>query len=226
MLALCAGACSRDAHSVRLQAYSPSDEIFRVSCERDIQACRDEANEICGGRYQVLETTGAPVEPERVSSAPGPRTTGPRYQRPKWVGQMVVACGEARARCSGGPSRNAPCRARRGSHRTRGSFVHSGSHVGVPGPSRVPWCAGLPARWQRIWPVRLRQREHVRAIRSDRRRRTASLASHSYEMATNVEASASSRPLRVDDAPMSPSRTTQASADGIGRGVITRQSRL
>jgi hypothetical protein len=92
LLAL-ATACSRNAHSVRLQAYSPSDEIFRISCEDDIQYCRDEASEVCGGLYQVLETAGAPVEPERVSSAPGPRSTGPRYQRPKYVGQMVVACG-------------------------------------------------------------------------------------------------------------------------------------
>jgi hypothetical protein len=88
-------ACSRDARSVRLQAYSPSDEIFRISCGRDIQACRDEASEVCSGSYHVLESAGAPLEPERVSSAPGPRSTGPRYQRPKWVGQMVVACGDA-----------------------------------------------------------------------------------------------------------------------------------
>jgi hypothetical protein len=108
LLALNAGACSRDAHSVRLQAYSPSDEIFRISCERDIQACRDEANELCAGRYQVLEATGAPVEPERVSSAPGPRTTGPRYQRPKWVGQMVVACGEAPASAAADPTSASP----------------------------------------------------------------------------------------------------------------------
>lgn len=95
LLALLASACSRDAHSVRLQALSPADEIFRIGCGRDIQACRDEASEVCAGRYQVLEATGAPVEPERVSSAPGPRSTGPRYQRPKWVGHMVVACGAA-----------------------------------------------------------------------------------------------------------------------------------
>lgn len=93
LLVLLVSACSRNAHSVRLQAASPSDEIYRISCERDIQACRDEASDVCAGRYEVLESTGAPVEPQRVSSEPGPRTTGPRYQRPKWIGTLVVACG-------------------------------------------------------------------------------------------------------------------------------------
>jgi hypothetical protein len=88
-------ACSRNAHSVRLPGLSPHDEIYRISCEDSIAHCRDEANEVCTGRYRVLETAGAPVEPERVSSAPGPSSTGPRYQRVKWVGQMVVACGDA-----------------------------------------------------------------------------------------------------------------------------------
>src|SRR5688572_28675643 len=63
LLVLLAGGCSRNAHSVRLQASSPSEEIYRVSCERDIQACRDEASDVCAGRYEVLESTGAPVEP-------------------------------------------------------------------------------------------------------------------------------------------------------------------
>ncbi|HTV22372.1 MAG TPA: hypothetical protein VMG12_26975, partial [Polyangiaceae bacterium] len=78
---------------MRLPAFSPSDEIYRINCEGSITACRDEANEVCSGRYEVLESSGAPIEPERVTSAPGPASTGPRYQRKKWVGQMVVACG-------------------------------------------------------------------------------------------------------------------------------------
>jgi hypothetical protein len=88
-------ACSRNAHSVRLPGLSPRDEIYRISCEDTIAHCRDEASEVCTGRYRVLETEGAPVEPVRVSSAPGPSSTGPRYQRVKWIGQMVVACGDA-----------------------------------------------------------------------------------------------------------------------------------
>lgn len=91
------GACSSGARSVRLPALSPSDEIYRISCEDSIQACRDEASEVCGGRYEVLESTGAPIQPPRVTSAPGPRSTGPRYQRLKWVGRMVIACGRATA---------------------------------------------------------------------------------------------------------------------------------
>lgn len=88
-------ACSRSARSVRLPAFTPGDEIHRISCEDTIGACRDEAERVCGARYEVLESTGAPVEPVRVSSAPGPASTGPRYQRKKWLGQMVVACGRA-----------------------------------------------------------------------------------------------------------------------------------
>lgn len=88
--------CSRGARAVRLPALSPSDEIYRISCDDSIQACRDEAAEVCGGKYEVLETAGAPVVPPRVTSAPGPASTGPKYQRAKWIGQMVVACGAAR----------------------------------------------------------------------------------------------------------------------------------
>jgi hypothetical protein len=87
------GACSRSASAVRLPTLSPDEEIYRISCEDSIQACRDQAVETCAGRYEVLEATGAPVEPPRVTSAPGPASTGPRYQRLGWVGQLVVACG-------------------------------------------------------------------------------------------------------------------------------------
>jgi hypothetical protein len=85
-------ACSRSARSVRLPALAPGDEIYRISCDDAIQACRDEAGKVCGGRYEVLEATGAPITPPRVTTAPGPASTGPRYQRAKWVGQLVVAC--------------------------------------------------------------------------------------------------------------------------------------
>jgi hypothetical protein len=94
-------ACSRGARAVRLTAFSPSDEIYRIICEDSITPCRDEAEDVCGGRYEVLESSGAPVEPERVSSAPGPASTGPRYQRKKWVGQLVVACGHSPAPAAG-----------------------------------------------------------------------------------------------------------------------------
>jgi hypothetical protein len=90
-------ACSSGARAVRLPALSPSDEIYRISCEDSIQVCRDEAAEVCAGKYDVLETAGAPVVPPRVTSAPGPASTGPKYQRAKWIGQMVVACGTAPA---------------------------------------------------------------------------------------------------------------------------------
>jgi hypothetical protein len=88
-----AGGCSNGARSVRLPALSPGDEIYRVTCETSIAACREEASKVCAGSYQVLESTGAPVQPTRVTSAPGPSSTGPRYQRLAWIGQLVIACG-------------------------------------------------------------------------------------------------------------------------------------
>lgn len=93
-VALLLNACARDANAVRLVSSSPREEIYRVTCKDDIRACRDEATLACKGAYAVLESTGAPVEPPRVTSAPGPTSTGPRYQRRKWVGQMVVVCGD------------------------------------------------------------------------------------------------------------------------------------
>jgi hypothetical protein len=100
--ALAASGCSRDARAVRLPATTPGDEIYRITCEDDIDNCRAEARDVCAGPYEELEATGAPVEPPRVTSAPGPSSTGPRYQRKKWIGQMVVACGTGAPRVADG----------------------------------------------------------------------------------------------------------------------------
>lgn len=86
-------ACSGSARAVRLAAPPGEPEIYRITCDKRISTCRDKAHEVCAGPYEVLESAGSSVEPERVTSAPGPRSTGPRYQRPKWLGHMVVACG-------------------------------------------------------------------------------------------------------------------------------------
>jgi hypothetical protein len=91
-VAVTCAACSGSARAVRLPVPPGSPDIFRVSCDKRISACREKAEQVCGGSYQVLESTGASIEPERVSSS-GPRYTGPRYQRAKWVGQLVIACG-------------------------------------------------------------------------------------------------------------------------------------
>lgn len=86
-------ACSGSAHAVRLQALQADEEIYRITCEKSIEPCREKASELCDGVYQVLETTGAPIAPPRITTAPGPASTGPRYARPKWVGRLVIACG-------------------------------------------------------------------------------------------------------------------------------------
>ncbi len=87
-------ACSRDARAVRLPTLDPKDEVYRLTCSANIQTCREKADEVCAGVYEVLESSGAPVAPPRVTSEPGPRSTGPRYQRTGWQGQLVIACGK------------------------------------------------------------------------------------------------------------------------------------
>lgn len=90
-----AWACSNSAHAVRLPALQADEEIYRITCDKSIEPCREKARELCAGVYQVLETAGAPIKPPRITTAPGPASTGPRYQRMKWVGRMVIACGDA-----------------------------------------------------------------------------------------------------------------------------------
>jgi hypothetical protein len=112
LIALAAGGCSNGARSVRLPALSPGDEIYRITCEASIAACREEASQVCTGSYEVLESTGAPVQPTRVTSAPGPSSTGPRYQRLGWVGQMVIACGRGTPSVAEGAEHAPPHEAR------------------------------------------------------------------------------------------------------------------
>ncbi|MEO8181996.1 MAG: hypothetical protein ABI895_24445 [Deltaproteobacteria bacterium] len=75
----------------------PGTEVYRISCRSAVDPCREKAALLCNGDYELLKTAGVPIEPPRVSSAPGPRSTGSRYQRPDWVGELVVACGAPRA---------------------------------------------------------------------------------------------------------------------------------
>lgn len=85
--------CTREARAVRLPSDHPNAEVYSITCRDAIHGCRDKAAELCGGEYQILQSAGAPIEPPRVSSAPGPRSTASRYQRADWVGELVVACG-------------------------------------------------------------------------------------------------------------------------------------
>ena len=93
--AVALGACSRDARAVRLPALQGDAEFYRITCGAGIEVCREKAREVCAGGYAVLETAGAPIETPRITTAPGPRTTGPRYERAKWLGHMVVECTRA-----------------------------------------------------------------------------------------------------------------------------------
>lgn len=103
--ATCGWACSGSARAVRLQALQADEEIYRITCEKSIEPCREKAIELCAGVYQVLETAAAPIAPPRITTAPGPASTGPRYARPKWVGRLVIACGNAPSGPVQSPSR-------------------------------------------------------------------------------------------------------------------------
>jgi hypothetical protein len=87
-------ACSRQARAVRLPTPNAGEVLYRITCRQEIEQCRAKADSVCAGEFSVLHTTGNSVEPPRVSSAPGPRSTGSRYQRPDWLGELVVACGQ------------------------------------------------------------------------------------------------------------------------------------
>jgi hypothetical protein len=107
-LAWLLGACSRDARAVRLPASDPDAQIYRITCRGAVAPCREKAVALCSGEFEVLQSNGVPIEPPRVSSAPGPRSTGSRYQRPDWVGELVVACGAPSAPASEAATAVAP----------------------------------------------------------------------------------------------------------------------
>ncbi len=88
-------ACSRQAHVVRLPTDEPGVEVYSISCRGVAAQCREKADELCTTGYEVLRSSGVSTEPPRVSSAPGPRSTGSRSQRPDWSGELVIACGSA-----------------------------------------------------------------------------------------------------------------------------------
>jgi hypothetical protein len=124
-------ACSREAKVVRVPAEA-NLEVYRISCAHSITPCRDKALEVCGGAYDLLESAGAPIEPARVTSAPGPSSTGSRYQRPTWVGSIVVVCGR------GTPAEPAPLPERPPESRTpRLPLAHQ---LCVPGTTQL--CLG------------------------------------------------------------------------------------
>jgi hypothetical protein len=129
-------ACSREARAVRLPS-DPGTDVYRITCRSAIEPCREKASSLCGGQYEVLENSGAPIEPPRVSSAPGPRSTGSRYQRPDWVGEIVVVCG-ARAASEG-----APVDAQASSVATGASAVPAPDQLCVPGVTQL--CLGPAA---------------------------------------------------------------------------------
>ena len=129
--------CSREARAVRLPS-DPGTEVYRISCRSAIEPCREKAAALCAGQYAVLQNAGAPVEPPRVSSAPGPRSTGSRYQRPDWVGELVVACGSRqRAESTAEPAISAATTA------TAGERAPAPDQLCVPGVTQV--CLGPAA---------------------------------------------------------------------------------
>lgn len=88
-----ATACSGGVKAVALPSNRPGVLQYRVECDKDIERCREKAFEACGGNYEILQSSGHPVNPERITTAPGPVSTGPNFARPSWVGELIVECG-------------------------------------------------------------------------------------------------------------------------------------
>jgi hypothetical protein len=143
-LTICLGTllvgCSRDARAVRLPALQANDELYRVTCGGAIELCRQEALEACHGDYEVLESTGAPVEPARITTAPGPSSTGPRYQRKGWQGSIVVAC---RTAATDAPRLAQPRSAAQPAHEERSAPELGPGQMCVPGTTQE--CLGPAA---------------------------------------------------------------------------------
>lgn len=109
-LALLSGfvsACSGGVNAVQMQPSRPGAVQYRVECAKNVSRCRDKAAEVCGGEYEVLQSSGRAVEPERITTAPGPVSTGPNFAPPSWQGELIVECGrrpaQARQPVSGEP---------------------------------------------------------------------------------------------------------------------------
>jgi hypothetical protein len=92
LLALCA-ACAGGVNAVQMQPSRPGALQYRIECKKNVARCRDKALELCGGDYEILQSSGRAVEPERITTAPGPVSTGPNFAPPTWQGELIVECG-------------------------------------------------------------------------------------------------------------------------------------
>jgi hypothetical protein len=90
-------ACSSGVNAVQVQPSRPGALQYRVECAKNVSRCRDKASEVCGGEYEILQSSGRAVEPERVTTAPGPVSTGPNFAPPAWRGELIVECGRRHA---------------------------------------------------------------------------------------------------------------------------------
>lgn len=90
-------ACSSGVNAVQMQPSRPGALQYRVECAKNVSRCRDKAAEVCGGEYEILQSSGRAVEPERITTAPGPVSTGPNFAPPEWQGELIVECGRRHA---------------------------------------------------------------------------------------------------------------------------------
>lgn len=100
VLLLAAGAssaCSGSVKAVQIQPSRPGAQQYRIECTKNASRCRDKALEVCAGNYEILASSGRAVEPERVTTAPGPVSTGPNFAPPTWQGELIVECGRRHA---------------------------------------------------------------------------------------------------------------------------------
>jgi hypothetical protein len=131
LLAGAVAGCSHPARATRLPSEGTAP-VYQIDCRTKVESCRDKAAEVCAGPYEVIESTGAPIEPPRVDTAPGPRSTGPQYQHPDWAGRLVVACRST--------SENSELEAHEGLRRSEGPAPVTAA----PAPVTAPPAAAAP----------------------------------------------------------------------------------
>jgi hypothetical protein len=92
-VSLGAYACSGNVKAVALRPAEAGPPQYRITCAKNISHCRDKAYEVCAGEFEVLQSSGHQVDPERITTAPGPTSTGPNFPAQTWAGELIVECG-------------------------------------------------------------------------------------------------------------------------------------
>lgn len=86
-------ACSPRTQAFQLQSAHPGVARYKIICEKSIKHCLSRAKKSCNGDFTELDRTESRTQPKRITSEPGPRSVGPRYQHERWYGTLLIECG-------------------------------------------------------------------------------------------------------------------------------------